>query len=72
MNSFRPGIGLLAQESAVPIVPVALAGLYDAQAHWFHAGRIEVRVGEPIAPQPNSDPALLTNTLERSVRSLLR
>jgi long-chain acyl-CoA synthetase len=72
MNSFRPGIGLLAQESAVPIVPVALVGLYDVKARWFHAGRVEVRVGEPIAaPGADTDPAVLTAALERGVRTLM-
>jgi long-chain acyl-CoA synthetase len=72
MNPFRPGIGLLAQESAVPIVPVALVGLYDAKARWFHAGRIEVRVGEPIAaPGPYADAAVLTAALERAVYDLM-
>jgi long-chain acyl-CoA synthetase len=33
MNPFRPGIGLLAQESQVPILPIALVGLYDLTAH---------------------------------------
>ena len=31
MNPFRPGIGLLAQQSAAPILPVALVGLYEFQ-----------------------------------------
>jgi len=38
MNPFRPGIGLLAQQSAVPILPVALVGLYELTtpgARWF-------------------------------------
>ena len=29
MNPFRPGIGLLAQQSGAPILPVALVGLYE-------------------------------------------
>jgi long-chain acyl-CoA synthetase len=29
MNPFRPGIGLLAQQSGAPILPVALVGLYQ-------------------------------------------
>ena len=73
MNPFRPGIGLLAQESGVPIVPVALVGMYDAKEQWFHSGRIEIRVGEPVAaPGPEVDAAVLTSTLEQSVRSLMK
>ena len=64
MNRFRPGIGLLAAESRVPILPVAILGLHPSErrspgtpglgeiqaehARWFRSGRIEVRIGELI------------------------
>ena len=64
MNRFRPGIGLLAAESRVPILPVAIRGLHPSErrspgtpglgeiqaehARWFRSGRIEVRIGELI------------------------
>ena len=72
MNPFRPGIGLLAQQSAVPIVPVALHGLYDEDARWFHSGLIEIHVGASIpATTVDSDAAALTNALEGKLRALL-
>jgi long-chain acyl-CoA synthetase len=43
MNPFRPGIGLLAQQSAVPILPVALVGLYEFQP-------------PGASPEPQSEP----------------
>ncbi len=49
MNRFRPGIGLLAQQSAAPILPVALVGLYEF-----------TRAANPGAPRPatgNPQPA---------------
>jgi long-chain acyl-CoA synthetase len=71
MNPFRPGIGLLAQQSAVPIVPVALRGLYD-DAPWFHSGHVEIRVGAPIpAAAADADPAEVTAALERDLHTLL-
>ena len=71
MNPFRQGIGLLAQQSAVPIVPVALRGLYD-DARWFHSGHIEIRVGAPIpAAAVDADPTALTAALERDLHTLL-
>jgi long-chain acyl-CoA synthetase len=76
MNPFRPGIGLLAQQSAVPILPVALVGLYELQppgARWFHSGRIEIRIGAPLpAPDEHSDAAQLTAALEQAVRALVK
>jgi long-chain acyl-CoA synthetase len=80
LHAFRPGIGLLAQESRVPILPVALVGLYEltadpqqhVRARWFHAGRIEIRIGAPIPPPADdTDPAALTATLEQAIRTLL-
>jgi long-chain acyl-CoA synthetase len=83
MSHFRPGIGLLAQQSQVPILPIALVGLYDLTQpatgqskpgthRWFHAGRIEIRIGQPIhAPAPDADPAHFAATLEESLRRLL-
>ena len=75
MNPFRPGIGLLAQQSGAPILPVALVGLYELQshgAHWFRSGRIEVRIGAALpAPDEHSDPAQLTAALEHAVRALV-
>ena len=76
MNPFRPGIGLLAQQSAVPILPVALVGLYELTtpgARWFRSGRIEIRIGAPIpAPDEHSDAAQLTAALEQAVRALVK
>ncbi len=64
INPFRSGIGLLAQQSQAPILPVAILGLYEfrpatdsnpppatsnaPRPRWFHSGHIQVRVGAPI------------------------
>ncbi len=71
-HSFRAGIGLLALQSGVPVVPVALVGLGEMRkAGWFRSGRLEVRVGEAIAVAEGEDPAELTARLEASLRGLL-
>jgi len=74
LHAFRPGIGLLAAESRVPIVPVALVGLGEIRAsaeRWFRSGKIEVRIGRAIAAaEEESDPAQLTARLEEAVRGL--
>jgi long-chain acyl-CoA synthetase len=75
LHAFRPGIGLLAAESRVPIVPMALVGLGEIRAsgaRWFRSGKIEVRIGRPIdAATEQTDPAELTATLEENVRGLV-
>ena len=75
LQPFRPGIGLLAQESEVPILPVALIGLGELraskQSRWFRSGKLEIRVGTPIPAEASSDPEQLTATLEAALRQLL-
>lgn len=74
LHTFRPGIGLLAQQSRVPILPIAIVGLYElttTHKRWFRSGRIEVRIGALIpAATEDADPAALTETLEQAVRTL--
>jgi long-chain acyl-CoA synthetase len=74
LHAFRPGIGLLATESRVPIVPVAVVGLGELRAsggRWFRSGKIEVRIGRAIpAADEESDPAEFTARLEEAVRGL--
>jgi long-chain acyl-CoA synthetase len=74
LHAFRPGIGLLAAQSRVPIVPIALVGLDEIRAthaRWFRSGKIEVRIGQAIAAtSEESDPAEFTARLEEVVRTL--
>ena len=74
LHAFRLGIGLLAAESRVPIVPMALVGLGELRAshtHWLRSGKIEVRIGRTVtAATEETDPAELTATLEEAVRGL--
>ena len=73
LQPFRPGIGLLAQESRVPVVPVALIGLGElraAKARWFRSGQLEVRLGEVVPVDEESEPAELTSRFEESIRRL--
>jgi long-chain acyl-CoA synthetase len=73
MNRFRPGIGLLAQESGVPVLPVALIGLgamRQGKVRWFRSGRLEVRVGNVISVDESAEAAELATKFEGSVRRL--
>ena len=73
LQPFRPGIGLLAQESRVPVVPVALIGLGElraAKAGWFRSKQLEVRVGEVIPIDEESEPTELTSRFEESIQRL--
>jgi len=55
---FRPGIGLLAKQCGVPVVPTAIRGLGEMKTgrrRWFRSGLIEVRVGEAIRFSPEEE-----------------
>jgi long-chain acyl-CoA synthetase len=73
LHAFRAGIGLLARQSRVPLVPVALIGLSgmrEGTTPWFRSGKLEVHVGEAIAVEEGADPAQVTVRLEESVLRL--
>jgi long-chain acyl-CoA synthetase len=74
MARFRPGIGLLAAQSRVPVLPVALAGVATLQhgfRNWFRTNRLEIRIGTPIAMPPGTTPQDWTAKLESTLRNLL-
>jgi len=73
LQRFKDGIGLLAEESRVPVVPVALIGLGEMRSEgrrWFRSGRLEVRVGKAIPVDEGIGAAELTAGFEDSVRRL--
>jgi len=70
MQPFRPGIGLLARESNVAILPVALLGLGAGGARWVRSRRIEVRIGEPVR-MGDETPAAFTAKLEAAMHKLM-
>jgi long-chain acyl-CoA synthetase len=83
LHSFRSGIGLLAQQSRVPVLPIALLGIGEiraartrrdpasnGEARWFRSGKIAVRIGAAIPVEEAADPAQLAEAFEQAVRSL--
>ncbi len=73
LATFRQGIGLLAEESRVPVLPVALLGLGELRqsGRWFRSARLEVRVGELIEVKAGDEAAQLTERFERALLVLL-
>src|SRR6185437_895204 len=71
LHPFRPGIGLLAQQSGVPVLPIALTGLGQMKTTgWLRSGHLEIRLGEAIPASPHSTPTDLTQTFEATLRNL--
>jgi len=74
MAKFRPGIGLLAKQSGVAVLPMALRGLGELREKrlgWFRSGKIEVSVGVPIHFSPLESEATITARLQAEVEKLL-
>lgn len=51
LQPFMSGAAYLAIKAQVPLVPLALSGVYDLlpmHTHWFYPGPVTLTVGEPI------------------------
>ncbi len=73
LHPFRAGIGLLAAQSQVPILPVALKGLGQLKKEksgWFRSGKLSVQLGTVFVLNPASEPAEITHQLEERIRKL--
>jgi long-chain acyl-CoA synthetase len=75
LQPFRFGIGLLARESSAKILPVALLGLGELKQRkrpWFRSGTLQIRVGEPLVPDPQLSPIALAESLHGALARLLQ
>jgi long-chain acyl-CoA synthetase len=73
MHDFMEGIGLLATNLNVPVVPVRLDGLYEMKRkkkYFARPGEVRVTVGEPVKYSRDDDPASIARDLHRRVMSL--
>jgi long-chain acyl-CoA synthetase len=73
MLPFRAGIGLLANNLQIPIVPVRIDGLFDvkqAGRKFARPGQVKVRIGAPIQFAPGSDPEWIARELQKMVEQL--
>jgi len=73
MAPFQPGIGLLAQNLGIPIVPMRLDGVWQMkQEHrrLAHHGELTIQVGAPVTFPPDTPPAEIAQALENAVRNL--
>jgi long-chain acyl-CoA synthetase len=73
MAKFQSGIGLLAENLRIPIVPMRLDGVWGMERErrrLAHIGEITVRIGAPVIFPPGTAPDQIAGTLESVVRSL--
>jgi long-chain acyl-CoA synthetase len=73
MLPFRAGIGLLAQNLGIPVLPVRIDGLFELKAagkSFAAPWKISVRIGEPMHFPPSAPPEQIASQLEEAVRAL--
>ena len=73
LNSFRAGVGLLANNLKIFIVPMRIDGLFELKAAGRKIappGRVKVTIGEPVKFPPDSDPEWIARDLQKRVQSL--
>jgi len=70
---FQGGVGLLAENLGIPIVPMRLDGVWQMKREHrrlAHLGEITVRIGVPVRFPPSMPPDEISRRLETLVRSL--
>jgi long-chain acyl-CoA synthetase len=73
LQTFRAGIGLLANNLKIPVVPLRIDGAYEIrEAHslFSRPGRIRVHIGAPVTFSEGADPEEIAREIERRVAEL--
>ncbi|MGH9505143.1 MAG: AMP-binding protein [Terriglobales bacterium] len=73
IGPFRAGVGLLANNLAIPIVPMRIDGLFElkkAKKRFARPGKIQVKIGKPVRFPPVSSPEWIAAELQKKVEAL--
>jgi long-chain acyl-CoA synthetase len=73
MLSFRSGIGLLANNLGIPIVPMRIHGLFELKQAGKRFARpytVKVKIGPPVRFLQASDPAWIARELQKNLEEL--
>lgn len=73
IQEFKPGVGHLAKETGTPVVPMHIQGAFKIMPRHQPLpvpGRIRVRIGKPMSPQPAEGSRDFTARVEKAVRTL--
>jgi long-chain acyl-CoA synthetase len=72
MGPFRAGIGILATNLDIPVVPIRIEGLFEikkARKKYARPGTIRVTIGAPVQYERGADPSAIALDLENRTRS---
>jgi long-chain acyl-CoA synthetase len=70
---FRSGVGLLANNLQIPIVPLRIDGLFElkqAGKKFAPPGHVQIKIGAPVQFKPGSDPEWIARELQKVVEQL--
>jgi long-chain acyl-CoA synthetase len=73
MNPFRAGIGLLAANLGIPVLPMRIDGLFEvknAGKKFASPWKVTVRIGEPMRFEPGTEPEQIASQLQQAVSLL--
>jgi long-chain acyl-CoA synthetase len=73
MVDFRSGIGMLAQNLNIPVVPMRIDGLYELKIkgkYFAHTGDVSVHIGPPVYYNPDRSPAEIAEDLKEKCAAL--
>lgn len=73
MSPFRAGIGMLATQLQLPVVPMRMDGIFELKAadkHWAPPGQIKVWIGPAAKYDPDAKPEQVAQDLQQRVAAL--
>jgi len=73
IQPFRSGVGLLANNLRLPVLPMRIDGLFEikqARRKYAAPGKIIVRIGKPMQFAPETDPEEVARALQAAVEKL--
>jgi long-chain acyl-CoA synthetase len=73
LRQFRAGVGLLAHNLRIPIVPMRIDGLFErkqAGRRFAWPGQIRVKIGRPLQFSQDQDPTWIASELRKKVEQL--
>jgi len=73
LQPFKAGIGLLASELNIPVIPIMLRGLFELKQrrqYFVRPGTVSITFGDPIAFSRDTTATEITRTLESTLKSL--
>jgi long-chain acyl-CoA synthetase len=73
LRPFRSGVGLLAHNLGIPVVPVRIDGLFEvkqAGRKFARPGEVRIKLGPPVQFGPATDPQEIARELQGLVEAL--